>query len=119
MDVAGAAPRTGFRGIDVVVPVHNEERDLDPSVRRLRAVLDGCTLRSTVSVADNASSDDTQLIGMRLARELGHVRYRRLEDRGRGRALRAAWMSSDADIVAYMDVDLILRTVLRARFRDA
>jgi putative flippase GtrA len=36
----------------------------------------------------------------------------RLERKGRGRALRAAWSASDADVVAYMDVDL--STDLRA-----
>jgi hypothetical protein len=42
-------PRTGARDrlapgpaqIDIVIPVRNEERDLGPSVRRLRAYLDG------------------------------------------------------------------------------
>ena len=30
----------------------------------------------------------------------------RLDERGRGRALRAAWSTSDADVLAYMDADL-------------
>jgi glycosyltransferase involved in cell wall biosynthesis len=29
-----------------------------------------------------------------------------LEEKGRGRALKAAWLASEADVVAYMDVDL-------------
>jgi putative flippase GtrA len=40
------------------------------------------------------------------------VRVLRLAERGRGRALRAAWSASDARVVAYMDVDL--STDLRA-----
>src|SRR5947208_1888497 len=40
------------------------------------------------------------------AAALSGVRVLRLERKGRGRALRAAWSASDADVVAYMDVDL-------------
>ena len=38
--------------------------------------------------------------GLELERDL------RLEQKGRGRALKRAWQSSDADVVSYMDVDL-------------
>jgi glycosyltransferase involved in cell wall biosynthesis len=41
-----------------------------------------------------------------LAEQLEGVRALHLDAKGRGRALRAAWSNSDADIVAYMDVDL-------------
>ena len=34
------------------------------------------------------------------------TRVIRLEQRGRGRALKQAWSTSTADVVAYMDVDL-------------
>ena len=34
------------------------------------------------------------------------VSYIRLEQRGRGRALKQVWSKSDADVVSYMDVDL-------------
>jgi glycosyltransferase involved in cell wall biosynthesis len=37
------------------------------------------------------------------------VRYVHLSEKGRGRALRAAWMASDARVLAYMDVDLSTR----------
>jgi glycosyltransferase involved in cell wall biosynthesis len=63
-------------------------------------------------IADNASTDATLAIARSLARELDAVAVLRLEAKGRGRALRAAWSASDADIVAYMDVDL--STDLRA-----
>jgi putative flippase GtrA len=93
--------------VEVVIPVHNEERDLGPSVRRLHAFLSGSFPFSfRVTVADNASGDGTWLEAERLARELDHVRAVRLEAKGRGRALRAAWDASDAAVLAYMDVDL-------------
>jgi glycosyltransferase involved in cell wall biosynthesis len=93
--------------VEIVVPVYNEERDLEPGVRRLYAYLESFfPFPALVTIADNASTDATPTIGARLAAELPAVRYLRLEERGRGRALAAAWSESDADVVAYMDVDL-------------
>ncbi len=93
--------------VEVVVPVHNEQEALDGSIRRLHDYL---THRFPfdwrITIADNASTDATPIIAQRLAADLGRVRLTRLEAKGRGRALRAVWSSSDADVVAYMDVDL-------------
>ncbi len=99
--------------IDIAIPVHNEERDLDASIRTLHAHVQRQLACSTcITIVDNASTDATQAIGARLAAELDGVCYMRLDDVGRGRALRAAWLASGADVVAYMDVDL--STDLRA-----
>ncbi|MFJ4847048.1 glycosyltransferase [Streptomyces sp. NPDC088733] len=93
--------------LDVVVPVHNEEADLERSVRRLHA-----HLRETfpypfrITVADNASTDRTPLIAARLADELPEARWLHLAEKGRGRALRTAWSHSTAPVLAYLDVDL-------------
>ncbi|MEU4874462.1 glycosyltransferase [Streptomyces sp. NPDC021608] len=93
--------------LDVVVPVFNEERDLEPSVLRLRT-----HLRETfpypfrITVADNASTDATPVIAARLAAELPEVQCVRLAEKGRGRALRTAWSASPAPVLAYLDVDL-------------
>jgi len=93
--------------IEIVVPVHNEERDLERSARRLRAYLDaGFPFHTHITIADNASADGTQAIGERLADTVPGVGYVRLSDKDRGRALAAAWLLSKADVVAYMDVDL-------------
>ena len=93
--------------VDIVVPVYNEELDLEHSVRRLRAYLDACfPFHANVTIADNASTDDTQAIGERLAATVPGVSYMRLSDKGRGRALAAAWLLSKAEVVGYMDVDL-------------
>jgi putative flippase GtrA len=93
--------------VDIVVPVRNEERDLAPSVRRLVGYLrEGFPFTARVTIADNGSTDGTWAIADRLARELDEVRAVRMEEPGRGRALRAIWSSSDAEVLAYMDVDL-------------
>ena len=93
--------------LDVVIPVYNEEADLEPSVRRLHRYLsDSLPVTFRITIADNASTDGTRAVATDLANELAHVRYLRLDEKGRGRALRAAWGASDATVLAYMDVDL-------------
>ncbi|GAA2314433.1 bifunctional glycosyltransferase family 2/GtrA family protein [Actinomadura luteofluorescens] len=99
----------GGRGrlVEVVVPVHNEERVLAASVERLHAYLtDTLPYPFRITVADNASTDATWPIARDLAARHPRVRAVRLRDKGRGRALRHVWGTSDADVVAYMDVDL-------------
>jgi glycosyltransferase involved in cell wall biosynthesis len=99
--------------VEIVVPVHNEQATLEQSVRRLHRFLRGeFPLSWRIVIADNASSDATPRIGARLAQELPGVALLRLERKGRGHALRAAWSRSDARVLAYMDVDL--STDLRA-----
>ena len=93
--------------VDVVVPVYNEEVDLERSVRRLHEYLASrFPLTARITIADNASTDATAAIAARLSAELPGVRAVHLTERGRGRALRTAWSASDARILAYMDVDL-------------
>lgn len=93
--------------LDIVVPVHNEEVDLEPSVRRLHEHLSGqFPYPFRITIADNASTDATPRIAARLAAELPDVTALRLAEKGRGRALREAWSASDAQVLAYCDVDL-------------
>ena len=93
--------------VDIVVPVRNEERDLAPSVRRLVSYLrESFPFSARVTIADNGSTDATWAIASQLARELPEVRAVHMELPGRGRALRAIWSESDAEVLAYMDVDL-------------
>ncbi len=93
--------------VDIVVPVRNEERDLAPSVRRLVSYLRECfPFSARVTIADNGSTDATWAIASRLARDLPEVRAIHMDLPGRGRALRAIWSESGAEVLAYMDVDL-------------
>jgi putative flippase GtrA len=89
------------------VPVRDEERDLGPSIRRLVTYLrTRFPFSARVTIADNGSTDRTWVIATGLAQALGEVRAVQLAEPGRGRALRTQWSASDADVLAYMDVDL-------------
>jgi len=93
--------------VDIVIPVYNEADGLDRSIRRLYAYLEErFPLSWRITIADNASVDRTWGIACRLANELPAVEAVHLDQKGRGRALRAAWSASDAPVVAYMDADL-------------
>src|SRR3984957_8362352 len=106
LTVGGVAPAVSV-DVDIVIPVDNEAAGLELSVRRLHRYLrERFPLSWTITIADNASRDQTWGIACRLANQLSDVRAVHLDQKGRGRALRAAWSTSPSPVVAYMDVDL-------------
>jgi putative flippase GtrA len=101
------APAISTLDVEIVVPVFNEETDLEQSVRRLHAYLHGeFPFSASITIADNASTDGTWSVATALADDLDGVTAVHLDVRGRGRALHEAWLASSARVVAYMDVDL-------------
>ncbi len=102
-------PPPGARVVlDVVIPVHNEQHSLERAVRTLHAHLAEFPLAYRITVADNASTDATLAVARALQAEFADVAVVHLDRKGRGRALNAVWSAStaDADVLAYMDVDL-------------
>lgn len=93
--------------IEIVLPVLNERAVLECSVATLVGYLGHhCPYPWQITIADNGSMDGTWEIAQHLTAAYDNVHALRLEQRGRGLALRTAWLQSDADIVAYMDIDL-------------
>lgn len=94
--------------LDIVIPVYNEEDELfdhvETLVRFLRAYL--ADFSWIITVADNASTDGTLDIAKRLTKKYKQVRVLHLDQKGRGRAVKYAWLGNKADIHCYMDVDL-------------
>jgi putative flippase GtrA len=102
-----AAPDGAVATLEVVIPVYNEERDLETCIRRLHGFLTTAVpYTASITIADNASTDSTLAVARRLEAEIDGVHVRHLDEKGRGRALKAVWLESNADVVAYMDVDL-------------
>lgn len=100
-------PSSGGLALEIIVPVFNESAILERSIHRLADYLSRELLYSwKITIADNASTDATGAISRKLANEVPNVSYRRLETKGRGFALRDAWTSSEAKVLAYVDVDL-------------
>ncbi|HEX4058700.1 MAG TPA: bifunctional glycosyltransferase family 2/GtrA family protein [Galbitalea sp.] len=93
--------------LEVVVPAYNEEAGLASSVRILHGYLSTAfDVPWVITIADNASIDHTLEIAIDLTYEFDGVRVLHLDEKGRGRALKQAWLKSDAAVVAYVDVDL-------------
>jgi glycosyltransferase involved in cell wall biosynthesis len=93
--------------VEITVPVYNEQGTLAANVTALLAYLrNEFPFRFAVVVADNASTDATPQIAAALARENEELSVLRLDRKGRGLAIKTAWLASLADVVAYMDVDL-------------
>ena len=93
--------------VEVVVPVYNEEDALPKSISELCTYLTSYfPYRWSVLITDNASTDATLGVAEALAARHPNVSVLHLKEKGRGRALKAAWFASEADVVAYMDVDL-------------
>jgi glycosyltransferase involved in cell wall biosynthesis len=93
--------------IDVVVPAHDEVRIIEATIRAVHHHL-SVHRRGPwqLTIAENASTDGTAEIADRLTAELPQVRTLHLPVAGRGAALRAAWTTSTADVLVYMDADL-------------
>jgi putative flippase GtrA len=112
MQLVTEDPLAGWRrpailDVEIVVPVYNEERAVAATVYRLHSFLSReLPFSWQITIADNASTDCTPEIAEALTASLDGVEVLRLEQKGRGRALRAAWSATSARVVAYMDVDL-------------
>lgn len=99
--------------VDLVIPCYNEAHVLADSVARVQAWCAGHPEHQwRVVIADNASTDGTLEVARtleadaRAAGRPGQVVALHIPVKGRGIALRVAWLTAEADVVAYMDVDL-------------
>jgi len=94
--------------VEITVPVYNEEKELEEHATILS---DYCKKNLSkydwhITIADNASSDNTPVIAATLAKKNERISLLRLEQKGRGRAVKRAWSNSHADFCVYMDLDL-------------
>ena len=93
--------------VDAVIPCYNEVTVLRASVERTLALFQEHPRYDwRLVIADNGSNDGTSELARELEREFEQVRALVLTEKGRGIALREAWLGSEADVVSYMDVDL-------------
>jgi glycosyltransferase involved in cell wall biosynthesis len=100
-------PRHDPVDVEIVVPVYNEAPQLAERIVALRTFLDeSFPFRAVVTIVDNASTDNTHAVATALSDSMSGVAVLHLDRKGRGFALREAWSTSSAPVVAYMDVDL-------------
>jgi glycosyltransferase involved in cell wall biosynthesis len=93
--------------VDITIPVLNEQRAIETTLTTLASYLSAeCPYDWSITVVDNGSTDRTWQLANSFAAANAHTRVVRLDRPGRGGALKEAWSTSSADVVAYMDVDL-------------
>lgn len=94
--------------IEITMPVYNEENALEESITRVVMFCEKELGKYDwhVTIADNASTDNTPIIATNLSKKFPRVSTYRLEQKGRGRALKRVWSESTAQYCSYMDIDL-------------
>lgn len=98
----------GKPSVEITIPVYNEERELEKNITKL---YDFCNKNLKkydwhITIADNASIDNTSIIASAMEKKDSKISHLRLEQKGRGRAVKRAWVESEKDICVYMDLDL-------------
>lgn len=98
----------GKKTVEITIPVYNEQEELASHIETLNDFCSKNLLGYSwhITIADNASNDNTPIIGATLAKKLPRVSLFRLEEKGRGRAVKRVWSESKADYCIYMDLDL-------------
>jgi glycosyltransferase involved in cell wall biosynthesis len=94
--------------VEITVPVYNEEVELEKNILKLHTYCENNLTQYNwhITIADNASTDNTPVVSAILAKNHSNISYFRLEKKGRGRAVKTVWSAATADICIYMDLDL-------------
>ena len=93
--------------VDIVIPVYNEEVNLEKNINILTEWLkNNFKYEWIVTIADNGSTDNTKKIAKDLDMKNKKIILKEITSKGRGIALRESWLSSTSDICAFMDIDL-------------
>lgn len=94
--------------VEITIPVYNEEDELEQNIKRIvRFCQKNLSSYSWhITIADNASTDNTPVIGSILVKNYHKVSFFRLEQKGRGSAVKQTWSKADANLYFYMDLDL-------------
>lgn len=94
--------------MNIVIPVLNEEKALRQGIEKTLVFLNTTELKGKfiITIADNGSTDQTEVIAKELCNEHEYVHYFKVSKRGVGLAFREAIRTNTSDIIGYMDVDL-------------
>ena len=94
--------------VEITIPVYNEEKELEPHIKILSDFCEKSLKQYEwhITIADNASFDNTPVIAAMIAKKNSHISHFRMEQKGRGRAVKKVWGASGADFCTYMDLDL-------------
>lgn len=96
------------KSVEITVPAYNEQKELEKNINKLHQFCQD-NLEDYdwhITIADNASNDNTPIIAATIAKKNSKISLFRLEEKGRGRAVKRSWSQSGSDFCVYMDLDL-------------
>lgn len=96
---------SGRVDLSIVMPAFNEEQRLPCAIQAVSSYLGAAGVRAEVLIVQNGSSDRTQEIADAAAGADGRFRVLRLDQRGKGRAVRAGMLASQGQVVVLCDAD--------------
>ena len=93
-------------GISLVLPVFNEEDNLETAAQHIEVALKGIMPKYEVIIVDDGSTDKTGRIADNLARKSSHIRVIHQRNTGVGRALVAGFRATRYGFVTHNSADL-------------
>ncbi len=92
--------------LSIILPAHNEEHRLPPSLAKIDAFLQQQPYEAEVIVVENGSADRTAEVTRAFAKDHPYVRLLEGETRGKGRAVRQGMLAATGAWRFMCDVDL-------------
>ncbi len=92
--------------INIVVPVHNEAKVLEPNVRSMIEQLQQIPdIDWELMIVENGSRDDTLAIAQKISDEFQQVQCLSLNNANYGIALKEGFLASKGDVIVNFDID--------------
>lgn len=92
--------------LSIIIPVHNEEHRLPPSLEKIDSFLRTQSFSTEVIVVENGSHDRTAEVTRAFAAEHPYVKLMVVETRGKGLAVKAGMLAAQGDYRFICDSDL-------------
>ncbi len=102
--------------LSVIIPAHNEERRLPPTLASVNAYLQRQPFESEVLVIENGSHDLTAVVAEAFAADHPRVRVLREHGRGKGLAVRRGMLEATGQYRFFADSDLSMPIAEVAKF---
>ncbi len=92
--------------LSVVIPVFNEERDIEHTIQKVGAYIVAKGLRGEIIIVDDGSTDATSIILQRLTTSIPYLHPIFLKkNHGKGYAVKTGILSAHGNIILFMDAD--------------
>lgn len=94
--------------LSIVIPAHNEEFRLQPTVEKIAAFLMTQPYNSEIVVVDNASYDRTYELAINLRKSIANLRVFQESVKGKGQAVKRGILSANGKYRLICDADLAM-----------